>query len=219
MNKEKRAEKELAMIKAAESVFGEYGFKNTKMEDIAAAANITKVTLYSYFQSKENIYLAVAHQALNKLNDELYLCVNRNMSKNGISSIMDFIDTFITYCEENPFASQLYLDYFSIQRSANSNTPIQLTESIRESFYYMKLKDIENIGFKLAGSEIKKGQEDGSIRPELDPMLSTLLGWTTILGYIKVLSASGQSEKPVFGVKIGDLKSQSLEMMRTFLSK
>jgi len=59
MNDAKRNAKENLIIDAAERVFSVVGFKNAKMENIAAEASITKVTLYSYFQSKENLYLAL----------------------------------------------------------------------------------------------------------------------------------------------------------------
>ena len=53
MKEDKSLSKEEAIINAAEKVFGESGYRNAKMEDVASAAGITKLTLYTYFQSKE----------------------------------------------------------------------------------------------------------------------------------------------------------------------
>ncbi|BAK75289.1 transcriptional regulator, TetR family [Pseudogulbenkiania sp. NH8B] len=47
------------ILDAALSLFVEKGFRATKMEDIAHAANVTKGTPYLYFQNKEEIFKAV----------------------------------------------------------------------------------------------------------------------------------------------------------------
>ena len=70
MNDAKRSAKENLIVDAAERVFSVVGFKNAKMENIATEAGITKVTLYSYFQSKENLYLALTYRGLQLLNDK-----------------------------------------------------------------------------------------------------------------------------------------------------
>ena len=67
MKDKKKSLKESIIINAAERVFERVGFKNAKMEDITKDAEITKVTLYTYFQSKENLYLAVTFKALQLL--------------------------------------------------------------------------------------------------------------------------------------------------------
>ncbi|MBK7637968.1 MAG: helix-turn-helix transcriptional regulator [Saprospiraceae bacterium] len=77
MHYSKKTLKESIIILAAEKVFGEVGFKNAKMEDIAKKAGITKVTLYTYFQSKENLYLAVTFKALQLLIEQYYQTIDR----------------------------------------------------------------------------------------------------------------------------------------------
>ena len=47
-----------AILQAARTVFGGQGYANTNVEDIATEAGIAKGTLYLYFPSKEQIYLA-----------------------------------------------------------------------------------------------------------------------------------------------------------------
>ena len=80
MKDSKRAIKEANIIEAAERVFAVVGFKNAKMEDIAAEAGITKVTLYSYFQSKENLYLAITYKSLQLLIDEFYRVIEKKQN-------------------------------------------------------------------------------------------------------------------------------------------
>lgn len=61
-------EKVNTMLKEASWLFAKHGFKHVTMEQIAQYANVSKVTLYKYFPSKENIYETI----INKYNDELY---------------------------------------------------------------------------------------------------------------------------------------------------
>lgn len=52
------------ILDAALTLFVEKGFRATKMEDIARAANVTKGTPYLYFQNKEEIFKAVVRDTL-----------------------------------------------------------------------------------------------------------------------------------------------------------
>lgn len=54
-----RSERRQQLIDVATMKFGERGFHPTSMDDIAAAAGITKPVLYQHFSSKEDLYIAV----------------------------------------------------------------------------------------------------------------------------------------------------------------
>jgi len=218
MRDEKRNEKENKIIAAAERVFNEVGFKNAKMEDIATEANITKVTLYSYFHSKENLYLAITYKAVSKLNDIYYEIVDRNKVKNGLRSVMDLLSAFMDFCQENYLYSEALLEYFALVRSTNDGSNLtKLTEATKESIYFVKLQDVQNLAFKITAKEIQRGQSDGSIVSNIDPMMYTLYGWASIIGYIKVLAASGSNANPLFNVNLQELKQLNLKMVNMAL--
>lgn len=218
MNDSKRNIKENNIIEAAEKVFKSVGFKNAKMEDIASEAGITKVTLYSYFQSKENLYLAITYKALQMLSDRYYLSLDKHKNSSGLESVVALIDTYMSFCEENFLYSETLLDYFSMVRSTSSGQDIsKLTEATKESIYYMKLQDVQNLPFKLTAKEIKRGQEDGSILSHIDPIFSTLQGWSFIIGYTKLLNANGSNQSPLFNVNLSDLKRFNLKLAKAML--
>ncbi|HLO55997.1 MAG TPA: TetR/AcrR family transcriptional regulator [Saprospiraceae bacterium] len=221
MKDNKKNQKESKIVEAAEQVFNEVGFKNAKMEDIASKAGITKVTLYTYFQSKENLYLAVTFKALQLLIEKYYDTIDKNKDKNGLESIIAILDGFMTFCEQNYLYSEALLEYFAMVRSTSDGTnEAKLTEAVKDSIYYVKLQDMHNLPFKLAVKEIERGKRDGSIVSTLDPMLTTLHGWTMVVGYVKVISASGGNATPLFKVTLNDLKSLILRLARhTFQMK
>jgi AcrR family transcriptional regulator len=56
--KESGEQRRISILQAARTVFARNGYANTVVEDIAQEAGIGKGTLYLYFPSKEQIYLA-----------------------------------------------------------------------------------------------------------------------------------------------------------------
>ena len=54
------------LLEAALDVFAERGYPNTRLDDVAAAAGVTKGAIYHYFDTKESLLLGVIehHQAL-----------------------------------------------------------------------------------------------------------------------------------------------------------
>ena len=55
------------IVDAALEVFAEKGFAAAKLDDIAGKAGISKATLYLYFDTKEEIFRAVAQAAVASL--------------------------------------------------------------------------------------------------------------------------------------------------------
>jgi AcrR family transcriptional regulator len=58
------SERKGLILKAAIPVFGRFGFKKTSVDDIAAAANLSKQGLYLHFSSKAEIFQAAMQKYL-----------------------------------------------------------------------------------------------------------------------------------------------------------
>ena len=215
MDLAKRQKKEKNIIKAAEQIFADSGFYNAKMDDIAQSAGITKVTLYSYFQSKENLYLAIIYKGFQVLTEIFYNVINDNRYNTGYDSTMAIFNSFYEFCESNFLYSEAILDYFSIIR--NTVRTDNANQDIRESIFFLKLQDIQTIPLKLTAKEIIRGKKDGSITADIDPMLSTIQGWTMVVGYIKLLIASGSKGSTLMSVDLKSLKTLSLDMAKNSL--
>ena len=54
----KDLEKRAAILQAAKRLFTVHGFEGTSMDAIAAAAGVSKLTVYSHFQDKERLFTA-----------------------------------------------------------------------------------------------------------------------------------------------------------------
>jgi AcrR family transcriptional regulator len=68
--KEATAQRRDAILEAARVVFARQGYANTVVDDIAGQADIGKGTLYLYFPSKEQIYMAALLEDARRLDDE-----------------------------------------------------------------------------------------------------------------------------------------------------
>lgn len=52
-----------AIIDAALEIFGEKGFNNTLIDDVASAVGISRAGLYQYFESKEQLFVELLHDS------------------------------------------------------------------------------------------------------------------------------------------------------------
>lgn len=67
------------LIDVARQLFAKLGVENTTMNDIAIASHKGRRTLYTYFNSKDEIYKAVLKTELDKMYLVLLNVLNRNM--------------------------------------------------------------------------------------------------------------------------------------------
>jgi len=58
----RKAERPREILQAALEVFSEHGFTATRLDDIANRAGVTKGTIYVYFESKEELFLATVKE-------------------------------------------------------------------------------------------------------------------------------------------------------------
>ena len=212
--------KEANIILAAEEVFSSVGFKNAKMDDISAQAGITKVTLYAYFQSKENLYMAITHKAVSLLIRSFEEVRQQGAAKNqnGLEVSLEMIKTFMEFCEQNFLYSEALLEYFALIRSSDKGKDLaKLPDGIQHSSYFEKMQRIQNEPFIMIAQEIERGRQDGSVAKSVEPMVYTLLAWSNGIGYIKLVSASGKNTDQLLNVSLSQLKDLNLKIAKELL--
>ena len=68
------------LVDVARQLFSKMGVENTTMNDIALASKKGRRTLYTYFKSKEDIYMAVVESELDMLSDMMKRVAEKNIS-------------------------------------------------------------------------------------------------------------------------------------------
>lgn len=83
------------LVDVARQLFAKKGVEDTTMNDIAVASRKGRRTLYTYFKSKEQIYMAVVESELEMLSDRLKEAAGKTMppDKKILELIMTHLDT------------------------------------------------------------------------------------------------------------------------------
>jgi AcrR family transcriptional regulator len=100
-----KAERRRVIEEAASRLFAEHGYAETRLEDIAAAAGVTKQLLYRHFPSKKALHLAL----LARHRDEILGRLTESMAAPGTLAerLPRVLDDWFAYVEEHPYASAL----------------------------------------------------------------------------------------------------------------
>ena len=81
------------LVDVARQLFAKNGVDNTTMNDIAGASTKGRRTLYTYFKSKEDIYIAVVESELDKLSEALDKVASENIAPDV--KILKLIETHL----------------------------------------------------------------------------------------------------------------------------
>jgi AcrR family transcriptional regulator len=100
-----KVERRRVIEDAASALFAERGYAEARLEDIAAAAGVSKQLLYQHFRSKKELHMAL----LEKHRDGVLGRLASGMARPGplAERIERTTDEWFAYVEENPYASKM----------------------------------------------------------------------------------------------------------------
>lgn len=168
---ETRKKKVDNIINNALVLFSRKGYSETTIDDIVAAAGMSKGSIYSYFKSKEEIFLAIAEDRFNKRHT-LIKGFERNIS--STDKIKKYIDWILygLFEEENILNARFAFEFWAV---ASRNDIISYEAKKRYAMFYEDLSSI-----------LKEGIERGEFKTDLDieSMCYIILSSTDGIGYI-----------------------------------
>jgi len=136
------------ILAAARKVFAVKGFNDATVDDIAAAAGISKGTIYLYFPSKKDIYLAALKHGLIELRERTRETIQ---AARGIRARMrSFIATRLEYAEAHRDFIKIYHSEFGNLTSASA------CDSEFQQLYLQQAKALETV--------LQAAVESGEIR-------------------------------------------------------
>ncbi|CAH1215223.1 MULTISPECIES: TetR/AcrR family transcriptional regulator [Paenibacillus] len=101
-----QGDKSEAILDAAYTIFGSKGFYETKMSDIADEAGIAKGTIYLYFKSKEQLFVAVSKRDCNEFISRLGRALEAHESTGD--KLGAIAETHLTYYYERRNHTKLF---------------------------------------------------------------------------------------------------------------
>ncbi|MFX1506827.1 MAG: TetR/AcrR family transcriptional regulator [Promethearchaeota archaeon] len=176
------------IVKIAEKFFITQGYAQTMVDKIADEAGYSKATIYNYFESKNDLFIAVAALVFEKLLHTFESTLNQPNIKFELRSLGD---AYVIFLDEYPdYAgffdpNRLGLAIEKMIKKEETNQP--LTESEKEFRHYQR--KIE----KLMGDVILETMKNAGVSTKLDPF-SVIMALSTLDSAIRVLVLRGSRE-------------------------
>ena len=217
MSTVKRTAKENLIVNAAEKVFSLKGFATAKMEEVAKEVGMSKASLYFYFKSKEELYMAITYRAFQLLNDTYYQIIKETSELTGADRVLKILEGYITFSEKHFFYHEALFDYLSLVRNLSE---ISGTEQEKvNSIYFQKIQDIHNLPVSIVVKEIEAGKADGSIKNPESAETIYLTAWAIVSGYIKLSVYGGAERSSLHHVSLKDWKAYIISVTKNLLNQ
>ena len=154
MTREQRRE---SLIEAAAAVFSRKGFANARVSDIAEEAGVGKGTVYEYFTSKEELFLAVFRHLDREFQQRLEERVRRADSACG--RIRAIFEAGAEFMEAQPELYAMSLDFWAAVREG------ELQEDFSRTFLEA-LAGYRQLTAEILGEGQRRGELGGHFDPE-----------------------------------------------------
>lgn len=171
------------LVDVARQLFAKKGVEDTTMNDIAVASRKGRRTLYTYFKSKEQIYMAVVESELEILSDRLTEAAERAVSpdKKILELIMTHLDTIKMVVYRNgTLRASFFRDIWRVEamRKHFDQTEMVLFRRILEEGKMQGYFDIDNVDITADILHYCiKGIEVPYIRGQIGEDLDDETGW------------------------------------------
>lgn len=196
------------IVDAAERVFFSQGMENATMDDVAEEAELSKGTLYIYFQSKEDLYLAITKRGL----DILTKMFEKASAKTalGIEKIYAIGEAYRDFSKKhtNYFQAMAYFDLRVKEISSESPNARACIEQGEKTL-------------TICAEAIQCGIDDGTIRADIDPKKAAIVLWGQTNGILQLILNKGKHTNDMikqFGFRnLDEIITYSFDMVRLSL--
>lgn len=107
LQNQKKEEKRLALLDAAESLFKERGPQKTSVSDIADRARVAKGTFYLYFRDKDAVLRALFNRISYRLLNDAYAYVQTQNCTTFPDKVIALVDYIIEYFKHDKLVLML----------------------------------------------------------------------------------------------------------------
>ena len=194
------------IIDAAERVFFSKGWEKSSMDDVAEAAELSKGTLYIYFKSKEDLYLAI-HLRGNKILKNMFEDAVRK-HKNGLDQVRAIGEAYFNYYDQYP-------DYFNAMIYYESRT----LEFGDENSIARECMLEGRATIDILVNSIVLGIKDGSIREDIDPLKTAISLWGQSTGIIQIIALKSDIISMHYSLKAYDIIEYTFALIYQSLRK
>jgi AcrR family transcriptional regulator len=193
------------IVDAAETVLSETGREDMTMADIAEAAQVSRSLLYVYFEDMDDIVLAVTHRGFRSMRRRFEAAVAEHDT--GLLQMRGIGKAYVDFAREEPTHFHLVAQFES--RVAD---PEEATGHMR------KCLGEADRGLGAMAEAIRNGMDDGSIRPDLDPLQTAMTLWGSTHGLIQLAANKGDGLKRQYDLSPEHLVEGGLDFLGVALA-
>ncbi|TCS95451.1 TetR/AcrR family transcriptional regulator [Hazenella coriacea] len=124
-----RHEKVDVIFQAAIEVFADSGFDQAKMDDIAQEAKVAKGTIYYHFKSKEELFVGLMNEGMEKLIE--YVTRNMEIKSSPTERLEALLMTHIQFFMDNGKLAKLLLNEAFGRKERQSQFRAKIREYLR----------------------------------------------------------------------------------------
>ncbi|HVP89833.1 MAG TPA: TetR/AcrR family transcriptional regulator [Terriglobales bacterium] len=192
------------IVEAAERLFFSKGFAATTMDEVAEAAELSKGTIYLYYKNKEEIYVAIVHRGMQILIDLFREAVGS--ASTGMGKVKALGQALFTFYERHPrhFTAVFY------HHESPSAGPLEM--DLDDPVVKDLVRDGEEL-YAFSADAIEGGIKDGTIRPGVDPIKTTYVLSSMILGLIRTVAVEEKFLQRKFNVTVKDLIQEAFGLI------
>lgn len=149
-----RRQRQAKILETATELISEKGFEKITMDEIAERSELSKGTLYLYFNNKSTLYQAIRKEALEKLQEQFMATLQQDIP--GAMLVRNMSKDFLRLIDENPVYAQS-LAFYEVEKSSDKsvNACVQLEQEL----------------LMLITRALQIGIQDGSIQSSLKPKI------------------------------------------------
>lgn len=188
------------IIQAATKVFFEKGLQSATMDEIAEAAELSKGTLYLYYKSKEDLYLA----AMNVGFDILY-----DMFARALTSTTTVIEQLRILGDTYHEFSKKHRNYF---RMFHFHQNPQLHKQVSEEMREISRLHNQRVWDQALGV-LRRGVQEGILRSELEPAEMAVLLWSSMNAILMQIDYQHEQWKHTMGIDMERVLRLSNELL------
>jgi len=161
------------ILDAAGRVFAARGFATATMDDVATESELSKGTLYLYFENKEALFLSLANRALDGVIGAFTAIAEANIAADGASRFRDMLIAYAQNALDNTEKFRVMVG----RLASNSQTDVDCAA------FDGHRQRVEKVVTFLVQS-LEDGQADGSVRPGVLPAAAAAEAWGGLLGVL-----------------------------------
>jgi TetR/AcrR family transcriptional regulator len=165
-----KEQRRTGILDAAERLFFLKNYEEVSMDEIAREVELNKATIYLYFESKEALYAAIVLRGIAILKVRYMECMEKKAP--GIVKVALLGQAYYRFALEYPDYLRM-IHFYGSERFSKENP---CTAEIGKGYGVCRL---------FLRDAVQDGIEDGTIRDDLDPFLTSMY---LMISYMGILS-------------------------------